>query len=457
MDDAARPHGFDIAIIGGGAAGTMVAIHALRSATTPLRIALVEPATPGQGVAYATTHSEHLLNVPVRGMSAFVDAPEDFLDFIAADGDDREALGRMFVQRHRYADYLQARLEQARAASPAQLHPYLGRAVALEDEDGTLHLTLDDGTRLSARGVALAVGNAPRKLPIQGAENLPDAQRPSAWDFDAVKHLPADADVCIAGSGLSMVDAALSLAANGHRGRIHVLSRHALLPLSHAPAAKAELDVPALLALPLRRRMHALRMAAREAAATGQPWQAVMDALRPHGQALWRSLSPADQRRFLRHAVRYWDVHRHRIAPQVHVQLQALVDSGQIRLHRGRLHAAEMAGAKVRVHARMRDGRDDCFDVDALINATGMETRVQAMDNPLLSDLLDKGLAVAGAHGIGIRSDDEGRVVDAQGHPRPELRVLGSLRIGDLWESTAVPELRGQAETAARALLAALL
>lgn len=448
---------FDIAIVGGGAGGIMAAIHALRLARAPARIALVEPAAAlGQGVAYATVHPEHLLNVPARRMSAFNDAPEDFLDFVVATDDSgasREQLGPRFVQRHRYADYLGERLREAREASSVELVVHRSRVVALDDDGASSRLTLEDGERIHARGVVLAIGNAPRPLPAHGATRLPAAQRVSAWDFDAVKHVPATAEVCIAGSGLSMVDAVLSLAANGHRGRIHVLSRHALLPLSHAPHATADLDVQALLGLSLRRRLRALRMAVREAGQASTPWQAVMECLRPHGQALWQSLSPADQRRFLRHVVRYWDVHRHRIAAQVHAQLQTLVEDGHIRLHRGRLREVAMAGPRVRVSAQMRDGRIDQFDVDAVINATGMEMRAQAMRNPLLSDLLGKGLAVPGAHGIGIRTTVDGHVVDAAGQPQPRLLALGSLRIGCLWESTAVPELRGQAEAAVRALL----
>lgn len=448
---------FDIAIVGGGAAGVMAAIHALRLTSAPTRIVLVEPAAAlGQGVAYATVHPEHLLNVPARRMSAFNDAPEDFLDFVVATDDSgasREQLGPQFVQRHRYADYLDERLREARDASTAELIVHRSRAIALDDDGALSQLTLEDGTQLLACGVVLAIGNAPRPLPAHGAARLPATQRLSAWDFDAVKRIPPSAEVCIAGSGLSMVDAVLSLAANGHRGRIHVLSRHALLPQSHAPHATADLDVQALLGLPLRQRLRALRTAVREAGQAGTPWQAVMECLRPHGQALWQSLSPADQRRFLRHVVRYWDVHRHRIAAQVHAQLQGLVESGQIRLHRGRLQEVAMAGSRVRVTAEMRDGRIDQFDVDAVINATGMEMRAQAMRNPLLSDLLGKGLAVPGAHGIGIRTTVDGRVVDASGQAQPRLLALGSLRIGCLWESTAVPELRGQAEAAVRALL----
>ena len=75
----------DLAIIGGGAGGVLVAMQALRQATTPLRIVMIEPRSVlAQGVAYATTHGEHLLNVPAVRMSAFDDRPEDFLDYVVA-------------------------------------------------------------------------------------------------------------------------------------------------------------------------------------------------------------------------------------------------------------------------------------------------------------------------------------------------------------------------------------
>ena len=75
---------FDIGIVGGGAAGTLVALQCLRQASTPLRIALFEPGTPCLGVAYATDRPEHLLNVPSGRMSAFPDRADDFLDWLAA-------------------------------------------------------------------------------------------------------------------------------------------------------------------------------------------------------------------------------------------------------------------------------------------------------------------------------------------------------------------------------------
>lgn len=168
---------------------------------------------------------------------------------------------------------------------------------------------------------------------------------------------------------------------------------------------------------------------------------------------MWQSLSVSDQRRFLRHVVRLWDVHRHRIAPQVHARIEALQARGQLKRHRGRLDAVMPVGACVRLAVRQRDGRDRPLDVDRIINATGVEMRAQTMRNPLLLELLGAAHAQPGPHGIGLRTDRNGALLNADGQAHPRLVAIGSLRIGCLWESIAVPELRGQAEAAARQLL----
>lgn len=449
----------DLAIIGGGAGGVLAAMQALRLATTPLRIAMIEPREVlAQGVAYATTYGEHVLNVPAARMSAFDDRPADFLDYVVATtppgGADRETLAHAFIARRRYGEYLRTRLQEAIAASPASLQVIRDSVCELEarDDGATLHLA--EHGALHANGVVMAVGNTPKPLPARGAPHLPAGRSLAAWDFDAVKAIPVDAELCIVGSGLSMVDTVLSLHDNGHTGTIHVLSRHALLPLPHCHGGAATFDPAPLQAMDLRARMRFLRAAAKQGVADGLPWQAAMERIRPHVQALWQSMSLPDQRRFLRHVVRPWDVHRHRIAPEVHATLQALLDRGQLRLHRGRLDTVMDEGRRLRITTHTRDGRTDEFDVDYVVNATGVEMRAQTMRNPLLHDLLGRGHAQPGPHGIGLKAARDGRMVDAEGRPQPRIFILGSLRIGCVWESIAIPELRGQAETAVRELLA---
>ena len=449
---------FDIAIIGGGAGGVLTAIHALHLAGAGVRIALIEPtARLAQGVAYATRHAEHLLNVPARRMSAFDGQPDDFVDFLVArEGEAaREAIAVSYAQRRHYGDYLRDRLQRARETAAAHFEVLQDRVTSLDEADDMLRLGLESGGSIRVRGVAMAVGNNPKPLPARGASGLPRQSVLEAWDFDAIKQIPADAEICIAGSGLSMVDTALSLVANGHRGRVHVLSRHALLPLAHTKHALADFDAEALLGMPLRQRMRVLRAAVRDADHQGLPWQAVMESARPLVQKLWLTLSHEDQRRFLRHVVRYWDVHRHRIAEPVSEQLQALQASGQLRVHRARLQRVWRDGDALRLLGREAGGGNVQWTIAAVVNATGVETRASALRNPLLQQLQADGLARSGPHGLGLDSSVPGdRLCAAGGQPQARLGVLGSLRIGSLWESLAVPELRQQAQALATQVVA---
>ncbi len=449
-------HG-DIVILGGGAAGVLTTIRLLEAATDGRQLLLVEPASRlGEGIAYATTREEHLLNVPAGKMSGFAERPDDFVDYLIEAGvaseDQRAQLRGRYVGRRHYAPYLRQRLQQARAGSAASLRVIAARAVAVERDAGRCRVQLDDGTMLDAAALVLAVGNAPRPLPGRGATAL-GARRIDAWQTAAVAAIAPEQAVGIVGSGLSMADALLTLCASQHRGPVHVLSRHALLPLPHAEGAPAEFDHAPLLRQSLRQRMRTLRRHVAEAAQRGIPWQSVMDRLRPHGQALWCSLDAADQRRFLRHVVRYWDVHRHRVAATVHAQLQAMRDSGQLVVHRGRVDALIPAGNCVQLCAIDRRGAELRLEVQALLNATGVEMRVQAMHSPLLAQLIGSGVGAPGPHGIGVATSVDGQLLDAQGTADPRIRVIGSLRIGTLWESLAIPELREQAREAAAALL----
>ena len=455
--ESAGLSGVDVAIVGGGAAGVLVATRLLADPACRLRVAIIEPAAElARGAAYATGQPAHLLNVTAGRMSAFAEDPGHFVRFLSGgDAGTAEALSTSFAPRREYGRYLRETL----CAQPR--HPALQwlreRVTDIERRDGDNLLTLASGATLAARAVVLAVGNAPRRIPaarLHGAVRLADA-----WDYEGVAAIPAEADVCIIGSGLSMVDAVLSLVHGGHRGRIRVLSRHGLMPLAHAESGGTDTaPIDALHALGLRGRLRLIRAWTQAATAAGEPWQWVFDRLRPHGQALWRSLAHVEQERFLRHLVRYWDIHRHRIAPQVAHTLEALRAGARLEVLARRLQSVEAredGGIDVRYRPRHADG--ECsIRADWLVNATGVETHIDLQPDTLLGALRARGRVLPGPHGIGIASEEPGRVIDARGQPDPTLLVLGAMRIGTLWESLAIPELRGQAQALADHLRATL-
>jgi uncharacterized NAD(P)/FAD-binding protein YdhS len=72
--------------------------------------------------------------------------------------------------------------------------------------------------------------------------------------------------------------------------------------------------------------------------------------------------------------------------------------------------------------------------------------------DPLVRRLLDGGRARVGPHALGLDIDGAGRLRAADGVPDDRVSVIGPLRRGARWETTAVPEIRAQAHRLAGTL-----
>ena len=187
------------------------------------------------------------------------------------------------------------------------------------------------GRRLEADAVVLAVGiSAPAgPSPMAAIEHHPGYVA-NPWDHDAVMSLAAGRRVLIVGTGLTMIDVALSLSAAGGGPEMLAISRHGELPRAHRPGAP-EPGEPAV--RPGEHRTIAALAAQIEerARATGD-WRAVIDSLRPVTQQLWRELPQPEKQSFLEHYSRRWEVHRSRIAPEIAAQVGALRTAGRLRV-----------------------------------------------------------------------------------------------------------------------------
>src|SRR5262249_49262449 len=110
-----------------------------------------------------------------------------------------------------------------------------------------------------------------------------------------------------------------------------------------------------------------LRSVRREAAACqeeGGDWRAVIDALRPEVPGLWRSMDLPERARFLRHVAPRWDVHRHRVAPEVEQLLDSWRREGSLTVLAGRVEALSRRGRRVAALVRPR-GQDESMTIVA--------------------------------------------------------------------------------------------
>jgi uncharacterized NAD(P)/FAD-binding protein YdhS len=179
----------------------------------------------------------------------------------------------------------------------------------------------------------------------------------------------------------------------------------------------------------------------------------VVDKLRPHTQRIWQAFSDAERREFIaKHAAR-WNVVRHRIAPSIHRQVAAALESGKLKITRAAVTGVKARGARIGVELRAAGGAASELLADLAINCTGPHTRFTATRSPLLQNLLKRGLAQPDAMDMGIRIEPDFAVVGRDGKRSPFLYAIGPLLRGTLWETVAVPELRGQALRVAQVLL----
>lgn len=448
----------DIAIIGGGFSGCLVAANLLRDATVPVVIKLIERSPEvGRGVAYGTQISCHLLNVPAGKMSAFADEPAHFLNWLQRNGY-ADSTASSFIPRQVYGDYVRALLKEAETNAQAgvRLQRIVGEAVALETTATGIRVYLKDGECLCVKKAVLALGNFPASLPepLAGLENC-DRYVRDGWEADAVAGLNPEDSILLVGTGLTMVDAVATLHQKGFHGKIYAVSRHGLMPAGHKITSHYPPFINADSAPKnARELLHLVRREVRAAVAQGHDWRAAIDALRPVTQQLWQALPLQEQKRFLRHVKAYWEVHRHRIPEEMANLLDATVQSGQLKHYAGRIQSCRELENRVAVTIRERGKQTEkVFLVSRILNCTGSNCNYRKLQHPLLASLQEQKLIRFNELSIGIDTAPNGALIDANGKVSELLYTLGTPRKGNLWETTAVPEIRVQAATLAQELL----
>jgi uncharacterized NAD(P)/FAD-binding protein YdhS len=257
-----------------------------------------------------------------------------------------------------------------------------------------------------------------------------------------------------------MLDIALALRDRGQQGVIYALSRRGLMPQPHRDSAHhpSASDRPEDLdrwpgnALAMLR---ALRKHVRAAADNGVDWREIITSIRADTPALWQKLDQRERRRFLRHLRPFWETHRHRSAPSSERSIRAMINSHRLQIIAGRLVNVHEFDRGVEVTIAPRGmNRQDRLHVSKVINCTGPDTDLTTVKDPLMQNLRRLGLVRPDALGLGLDTNEHGSLVDADGRVNERLHLVGPLRKGQLWENTAVPELRVEASRMAARIAA---
>jgi uncharacterized NAD(P)/FAD-binding protein YdhS len=456
-----------VAIVGGGAAGSVAAVHLLREPREQggLEIELIDrEGSFGPGVAYATDDPLHLLNVPAVRMGAVSGHPEHFHEWLRER--DEEVPEEAFMTRGLYGEYLRDLLARAEVgAAEVPVRRRRGEVVAVAERAAAngsaadLELTLADGSTVAADRLLLAPGPLSGGDPIPIPAEVRESGRYVAdpWLPGALDRARREREVLIIGTGLTMVDVALSLCTEEGGPRVRAVSRHGLVPKRHRR------DLTRLRRFPLPTEsgelapvMAAVLAQIGRVAQQGDDWRDVIDSMRPATPALWKALRTEEKRRFLRELQRLWDVHRFRMAPDVADRLEALEADGRVRTGAGSIVSLEPHGGGVRVSLRTLGCHDlDVVDVGAIVNCTGAGCDLRREAPPLLRGLLDAGAARPDPLGLGLDVAADGALLDSEGRPTERIYAIGSLRKGVEWEAIGITEIRDHSAAAAAPIVAA--
>lgn len=451
-----------IAIIGGGFSGIMTAVNLARFNCQSLELTIINQRRPtARGVAYGTRRMEHLLNVAARNMSAFPDLPDHFLQWLRTrseyDTIPEIELRERFIPRMIYGDYLrglmQHHLQSPTGSEMVRTTFVEGEAVDVLPQDSGGVIVLADGSRVGASRIVLATGNEP-PCGLPGAADLQDypAWAGNPWQPWENRLPPSGGTILLLGTGLTTVDAVITLRSLGWQGVVHAISRNGWLPQSHFRGIEypdfpppdvdlADLGLKKLLALMEHHCARLREMGANPAI--------IVDKMRPHTQRIWQRFTLEERLEFTRRHAARWNILRHRIGPEIHAQLTTAQLIGQLQVHAASIECVSADGNRIGVH--LSGGK--ILTGDLVINATGPNTKFTATSSVLLQNLIRRGLVTPDETEMGARVDADFTIIGRDGQRSKILLALGPLLRGTLWETIAVPELRSQARRMAETLL----
>jgi uncharacterized NAD(P)/FAD-binding protein YdhS len=427
-----------IAIIGGGFSGAMALVNLVNLARMPLDIDWFEPREmPGRGIAYRTKDHNHLLNVQAARMGAFPDRPDDFFQWLKTRDGQKSAAAiypntikpDSYLPRALYGVYLEGVVKAAREKAISKnitinLHAKTITALDFQNYDA----------------IVLATGNLPPR-DFKFSTAIPDG-----WNYN-FSTLPEKSGVVIIGTGLTMIDTVITLKHRGYEGAITAISRNGLMPVIHNHAqaypAWGWVQSPQTAPRSALGLLRGLKAEVRKAQIKGYDWRAVIDSLRPVTQIIWQNLDETEKKKFMRRLSSFWNIHRHRVAPEIADQIAQMQKQNRLKIIAGTLTDINTVQSAYNVVYRARRKRDaQSLKAGLVLNCTGPDYSVKSA--PLLAGL------TPGPLGMGLAINADGSAANtAPGRIYP----MGALLVGELLECTAVPELRAQARDIALNLL----
>jgi len=382
-----------IAIVGFGVSGLLTFLNIVKNyqkSSENLTIHIFEKSQffP-KGIAYSTKNINHLLNVPAYLMGVVDEDREDFFKWLISKGYNYKK--NDFVPRQIFGIYLEDLLKLAlKIADEKNIsYQFLNKEIseiAIKDK----HYLIDEDTYnycIIAVGVRLK----------NKSKNF--------WHVDIKKYLH-EKEIHISGCGLTAFDAAISLRDLNYEGVIFMHSRSGKMPQVHKIIDSSKKINPPLsiedTALPLSLIFRKFVKNCKNST----DWRPCFDAIRPLTQDFWSKLNTEKKKRFTRHCIRLWNIHRHRCPESEFAAITKMIDLGKLVLVKKR------------------------SDAENVIDCTGFD---YGFRSKLINNLIENGIVKFDDLELGIVSQYD------------NFYVIGGLNFGSIFEITAAPDIALQA------------
>jgi uncharacterized NAD(P)/FAD-binding protein YdhS len=160
-----------------------------------------------------------------------------------------------------------------------------------------------------------------------------------------------------------------------------------------------------------------------------------------------------EKRRFIRHVRPWWEVHRHRMPEESAETLSALIAEDRLSVRAAHVDNIEVGGVDAVVRLRPRaTQRQETHRFARVINCTRGQSNIARTSNPFLADMRRKGFLRSNPVGVGVDCDANGALRGKPGEALDGLFAVGPLLLGNLFEATAVPDIRLQADALAQSV-----
>ena len=448
-----------IGIIGGGFSGCMLAYHLLENTKDFQVVIFNKSSRIGPGLAYQPQSSTMLLNVKAGKMSAFPAIPTDFVDWLTKENifplNTREEITDSFVSRELYGYYLDQIWQNILQIHGARITEVINEVITISNRIDSF--TIETKTKVyTVQYCVLATGNEKPRNPFLSDKAFISSQNyhQNPWAIPTEK-IHDTKPILIIGTGLTMVDTIHYLREKNKNGIIYCISPHGFKILAHENSIVSYDDI--LEKIQLSGRLADLLAQFNSAKKEIQKRKGSLDALinffRPITGIIWQGFTPYEKNFFLEHLRHKWGVARHRLPPISFQKINKEIQDKKLNINAGKIKEIieNESGLNVRYFDNAKN-KELSLTVSCVINCTGPEGDVSKMKNGLLLNLLKKGLIESGPSNLGVQvSVNDMQIKNT--HNIKKLYAIGNLLRGELWESTAVNELRSQTEKVAQEII----